>query len=83
MKKYFCDVCGAELPDGPRQAAGAARSAKKGKGCCVMNVMLRPSGPYPCCGRPIKTSDPDRLLVLSWLAELERKIGGNDGTTDN
>lgn len=29
---------------------------------------LKPGDPCPCCGRPIKTSDPDKLLVLSWLA---------------
>lgn len=30
--------------------------------------LLKPGDPCPCCGRPIKTSDPDKLLALSWLA---------------
>lgn len=37
-----------------------------------MNVILKPDDPCPCCGQPIKTSDPDRLLVLSRLAEQAR-----------
>lgn len=32
---------------------------------------LKPGDPCPCCGRPIKTSDPDKLLVLSWIMRLK------------
>lgn len=49
-----------------------------------MAGLLKPGDPCPCCGEPILTSDPDRLLLLSWLAqELEGRIGENDGTTDD
>ena len=30
--------------------------------------LLKPGDPCPCCGQPIKTSDPDKLLALGWLA---------------
>ena len=31
-------------------------------------LILKPGDPRPCCGEPIKTSDPGVLLVLSWIA---------------
>lgn len=34
-----------------------------------MDKILKPGDPCPCCGMPIKTDDPDRLLALNWLAE--------------
>lgn len=33
-----------------------------------MDIILKPGAPCPCCGEPIKTNDPDRLLALNWLA---------------
>lgn len=30
--------------------------------------ILKPGDPCPCCGNPIKTTDPDDLYVLSVLA---------------
>ncbi len=34
---------------------------------------LKPGDPCPCCGKPIKTRDPERLEFLSLMAEwLER-----------
>lgn len=33
-----------------------------------MEKLLKPGDPCPCCGMPIKTDDPDKLLVLNWLA---------------
>lgn len=33
--------------------------------------LLKKGDPCPCCGRPIPTDDPERLLVLSWLAEYQ------------
>lgn len=35
-----------------------------------MSELLKPGDPCPCCGEPIQTNDPDRLLVLSWLAQM-------------
>lgn len=34
----------------------------------MMGEFLKPGDPCPCCGMPIKTEDPDKLLVLNWLA---------------
>lgn len=31
--------------------------------------ILHRGDPCPCCGQPIQTEDPERLLFLSWLAE--------------
>jgi len=31
--------------------------------------ILHKGDPCPCCGSPILTDDPERLLVLSWLAQ--------------
>lgn len=36
-----------------------------------MDAILKPGDPCPCCGQPIKTEDPDMLLVLSWIAWLK------------
>ena len=33
-------------------------------------TILKPGDPCPCCGQPIKTRDPDKLLLLSQLAEI-------------
>ena len=30
--------------------------------------ILKPGDPFPCCGQPIKTSDPEKLLLLNWIA---------------
>ena len=40
-----------------------------------MDKFLKPGDPCPCCGMPIKTGDPDKLLALNWLAWVmgERK----------
>ena len=53
-----------------------------------MEKLLKPGDPCPCCGMPIKTNDPDKLLVLNWLAwVIERKAAnrgslGGDGKED-
>lgn len=33
-----------------------------------MDEFLKPGDPCPCCGMPIETDDPDKLLALNWLA---------------
>lgn len=33
---------------------------------------LKTGDPCPCCGRPIKTKDPDVLYLLSWIADHRR-----------
>ena len=38
-----------------------------------MDKILKPGDPCPCCGMPIKTDDPDRLLALNWLAYVMGK----------
>lgn len=34
----------------------------------MMDNILKPGDPCPCCGMPIKTNDPDKLLAMNWLA---------------
>lgn len=34
-----------------------------------MTKLLRPGDPCPCCGEPIKTKDPDTLLLLSLIRD--------------
>lgn len=41
-----------------------------------MDKLLKPGDPCPCCGQPILTHDPDKLLLLSLLAE--RKEGQHE-----
>ena len=54
---------------------------------------LKTGDPCPCCGRPIKSRDPDVLRLLGWVAEngrlptvaeIEKILGteGQDGATD-
>ncbi len=46
---------------------------------------LRPGGPCPCCGEPILTDDPDKLLLLSCLGRLldtDRKNRPESGAAD-
>lgn len=56
-----------------------------GKGGGVMDEFLKPGDPCPCCGMPIKTEDPDKLLVLNWLAwvmgmqKKDRPVSGAAG----
>lgn len=38
-----------------------------------MDKILKTGDPCPCCGMPIKTDDPDRLLALNWLAYVMGK----------
>lgn len=33
--------------------------------------LLKKGDSCPCCGSPILTDDPERLLVLSWIAEYQ------------
>ena len=56
---------------GPEQKAcsdGTDSGETPGEGGGVMDKILKPGDPCPCCGQPIKTDDPDRLLALNWLA---------------
>lgn len=34
--------------------------------------LLKPGDPCPCCGRPIKTRDPERLALLTWISRKAR-----------
>lgn len=40
--------------------------------------LLKTGDPCPCCGQPIRTDDPDRLLALNWLAWVLGKDGGEE-----
>ena len=61
---------------GPEWEAGdRGENWKKGEGG-VMDKLLKPGDPCPCCGQPILTHDPDKLLLLSLLAE--RKEGQHE-----
>ena len=33
--------------------------------------LLKKGDPCPCCGQPIKTDDPERLMFLSWFLSDE------------
>lgn len=41
-----------------------------------MDNILKPGDPCPCCGQPILTNDPDKLLLLSWLAWMKGEKTG-------
>lgn len=45
-----------------------------------MEKLLKPGDPCPCCGMPIKTNDPDKLLVLNWLAWVMGRKAANRGS---
>ena len=47
------------------------QKGKARKGGRVMNIVLKPGDPCPCCGQPILTHDPDKLLLLSLLAGMK------------
>lgn len=34
--------------------------------------LLKPGGPCPCCGQPIKSRDPDALELLTRIAREQR-----------
>lgn len=34
-----------------------------------MTKLLKTGDPCPCCGKPIKTKDPDTLLLLSLIRD--------------
>ena len=34
--------------------------------------LLKPGDPCPCCGQPIRTRDPERLWLLSWISHYRR-----------
>ena len=40
-----------------------------------MEQMLKPGDPCPCCGQPIKVSDPELLMLLSWIAWMKKGRG--------
>lgn len=43
-------------------------------------LILKPGDPCPCCGELIKTSGPDMLLALSWIAwQKSRPVSGAAG----
>lgn len=33
--------------------------------------ILKPGDPCPCCGEPIKTRDPEKLLLLNMMVWLK------------
>lgn len=37
-----------------------------------MEQILKPGDTCPCCGQPILSDDPGKLLLLSYLAWLKR-----------
>lgn len=39
-------------------------------------VMLKTGDPCPCCGKPILTEDPDKLLALSLINKLLEEGNG-------
>ena len=39
---------------------------------------LKTGDPCPCCGSPIKTEDPETLLLLSKLAESMQEARSNE-----
>lgn len=41
----------------------------------MMDGILKPGDPCPCCGEPIKTDDPDVLLALNWIAWVKGQRG--------
>lgn len=41
--------------------------------------ILKPGAPCPCCGQPIKTSDPEELLLLNMMAWLKGDSGRTRG----
>lgn len=43
---------------------------------------LKPGDQCPCCGNPIKTSDPVKLYVLSFLADAMEHRGITAPLTD-
>lgn len=40
--------------------------------------VLKPGDPCPLCGRPIQTTDPEELLLLTLLAEFLPKVSDSD-----
>lgn len=42
----------------------------------MMDSVLKPGDPCPCCGQPIITHDPDKLLLLSWLVWMKGEKTG-------
>lgn len=40
-----------------------------------MDGILKPGDPCPCCGQPILTSDPDALMLLTWIAWVSDQKG--------
>ena len=36
-------------------------------------ILLKPGGPCPICGKPIKTEDSETLFLLSKLAEYMKE----------
>lgn len=50
---------------------------KKGTGM----ALLKPGDPCPCCGEPILTNDPEKLLLLSWIGrQLEKDRKNRPGS---
>lgn len=45
-------------------------------------ILLKPGDPCPICGKPIKTEDPDTLLLLSKLAEYMKYMKEERDETD-
>lgn len=50
-----------------------------------MDQILKPGDPCPCCGQPILTEDPDKLLLLTYLGRVlsaDRKSRPEAGAAD-
>lgn len=40
----------------------------------MASPMLQPGDPCPCCGQPIKTTDPDILAVLTHIRDAQFNV---------
>ena len=44
--------------------------------------LLKPGDPCPCCGKPIKTRDPERLELINLYARAVAQHKAKEGTHD-
>ncbi len=43
----------------------------EGRGGSAVKELLKLGDPCPFCGQPIKTDDPESLMLLNWVAWLQ------------
>lgn len=44
--------------------------------------LLKPGDPCPCCGKPIKTRDPERLELINLYAQAVARYRTKEGAHD-